>query len=189
MEMPESPQIHTLVHLHVCIPTNRLQAHPFYAISSLEYSLFTSHINPPSLLLGSDELAAINPVFYQILSVDAHIHPYHWFPSRPRRVKRPQGSRLAMLKLLAKLKGHNQHTQDYSSLNHALCLISLLIFFLTFLSLNLVAFIVVRHHSRIELEDCSSSKTCQLKDSRVNDQVTANRLLAAPSCALRQIGP
>ena len=74
MEMPESPQIHTLVHLHVCIPTNRLQAHPFYAISSLEYSLFTSHINPPSLLLGSDELAAINPVFYLILSVDAHIH-------------------------------------------------------------------------------------------------------------------
>ena len=130
--MPESPQIRTLVQLHVCIPTNRLQAHPFYTISSLESSLFTSHISPPSLLLASDELAAINPVFYLILSVDAHIHPYHWFPSRPRRVKRPQGSHLAMLKLLAKLKGHNQHTQDYSSLNHALCLISLLIFFLTF---------------------------------------------------------
>ena len=72
--MSKSPQIRTSVHLHVCIATNRLQAHAFYTISSLETSLFTSHINPPSFLLAFDELAAINPVFYLILSVDAHIH-------------------------------------------------------------------------------------------------------------------
>ena len=44
----------------------------FIHFLSGNFTIYTAH-SPPSSVLASDELAARNPVFYLILSVEAHI--------------------------------------------------------------------------------------------------------------------
>ena len=185
--MPKSQQIATSVHLHVCIATNRRDAHAFYTFP--QWKLHYLHRTfPPNFSSSIWWISSKKP---RLLSHSFSWSPhtaYHWFPSSPRRVTSPQGSHLAMFKLLARVKGQQS--------THTWLFISKPCFVLHFtfnipshlFSLNLVAFVAACHHSWVELEDCSSSKTCQLKESQVNDQVTANRHLAAPTCALRQIG-
>ena len=159
---------------------------PFIHFLSGNFTIYTAH-SPPSSVLASDELAARNP---RLLSHSFSWSPhtaYHWFPSSPRRVTSPQGSHLAMFKLLVRVKGQ-QSTYTWLFISKP-CFVLHFTFNIPshLFSLNLVAFVAACHHSWVELEDCSSSKTSQLKERQVNDRVNANRHLAAPTCALRQI--